>query len=142
MEILAPQLPAGVHQPDRRDHRLPRADRRSSSLDITRLLLDRLDRRLRAQRIEVEFTDEAVRLLARGGLRPRVRGAAAAADDPAARRERALADGARRRASSRRQGRGARDDDLRFEVEKGGAPELFARGGGETAEAEPAATPA
>ena len=33
-------------------------------LDITRLLLDRLGRRLRAQRIDVVFTDEAVRFLA------------------------------------------------------------------------------
>ena len=39
-------------------------------LDITRLLLDRLDRRLRAQRIEVEFSEEAVRLLAREGYDP------------------------------------------------------------------------
>jgi ATP-dependent Clp protease ATP-binding subunit ClpC len=38
--------------------------------DITRLLLDRLTRRLRAQRIEVEFTDEAVALLAREGFDP------------------------------------------------------------------------
>jgi ATP-dependent Clp protease ATP-binding subunit ClpC len=39
-------------------------------LDITRLLLDRLSRRLRAQRIEVEFTEDAVRLLARHGYDP------------------------------------------------------------------------
>jgi ATP-dependent Clp protease ATP-binding subunit ClpC len=39
-------------------------------LDITRLLLDRLARRLRAQRIEVVFTDEALRLLAREGFDP------------------------------------------------------------------------
>jgi ATP-dependent Clp protease ATP-binding subunit ClpC len=39
-------------------------------LDITRLLLDRLQRRLRAQRIDVEFTDDAVRLLAREGYDP------------------------------------------------------------------------
>jgi ATP-dependent Clp protease ATP-binding subunit ClpC len=38
--------------------------------DITKLLLDRLTRRLRAQRIEVEFTDEAVALLAREGFDP------------------------------------------------------------------------
>ena len=36
-------------------------------LDITGLLLDRLRRRLRAQGIEVEFAEEAVRLLAREG---------------------------------------------------------------------------
>jgi ATP-dependent Clp protease ATP-binding subunit ClpC len=39
-------------------------------LDITRLLLDRLSRRLRAQGIEVEFAEEAVRLLAREGYDP------------------------------------------------------------------------
>jgi ATP-dependent Clp protease ATP-binding subunit ClpC len=38
--------------------------------DITRLLLDRLVRRMRAQRIEVEFTEEAVRLLAEEGFDP------------------------------------------------------------------------
>jgi hypothetical protein len=39
-------------------------------LDRTKLLLDRLARRLRAQRIEVEFSDEAVRLLAKEGFDP------------------------------------------------------------------------
>jgi ATP-dependent Clp protease ATP-binding subunit ClpC len=39
-------------------------------LDITRMLLDRLARRLRAQRIDVEFMDDAVRLLAREGYDP------------------------------------------------------------------------
>ncbi len=39
-------------------------------LDISGLLLDRLARRLRAQRIEVEFAEEAVRLLAREGYDP------------------------------------------------------------------------
>jgi ATP-dependent Clp protease ATP-binding subunit ClpC len=39
-------------------------------IEITTLLLDRLSRRLRAQRIDVEFTDEAVRLLAREGFDP------------------------------------------------------------------------
>jgi ATP-dependent Clp protease ATP-binding subunit ClpC len=38
--------------------------------DITKLLLDRLARRLRAQRVEVEFSDEAVRLLAEEGFDP------------------------------------------------------------------------
>jgi ATP-dependent Clp protease ATP-binding subunit ClpC len=38
--------------------------------DITRLLLDRLARRLRAQRVDVEFTEEAVALLAREGFDP------------------------------------------------------------------------
>ncbi len=39
-------------------------------LDITRLLLDRLGRRLRAQRIDVEFSEEAVQLLSREGYDP------------------------------------------------------------------------
>jgi len=39
-------------------------------LDITRLLLDRLARRIHAQRIDVEFEDEAVELLAREGFDP------------------------------------------------------------------------
>jgi ATP-dependent Clp protease ATP-binding subunit ClpC len=39
-------------------------------VDITRLMLDRLARRLRAQQIEVEFTDDAVRLLAHEGFDP------------------------------------------------------------------------
>ena len=39
-------------------------------VDITRLLIDRLARRLHAQRIEVEFTDDAVRFLAREGFDP------------------------------------------------------------------------
>jgi ATP-dependent Clp protease ATP-binding subunit ClpC len=38
--------------------------------NITRLLLDRLVRRMRAQRIDVEFTEEAVRLLAEEGFDP------------------------------------------------------------------------
>jgi len=39
-------------------------------VDITQLLLDRLVRRLRAQHIELEFTEDAVRLLAREGYEP------------------------------------------------------------------------
>jgi ATP-dependent Clp protease ATP-binding subunit ClpC len=38
--------------------------------DITKLLLDRLVRRMRAQRIDVEFGEEAVRLLAEEGFDP------------------------------------------------------------------------
>jgi ATP-dependent Clp protease ATP-binding subunit ClpC len=38
--------------------------------EITKLLLDRLARRLRAQRIEAEFTEEAIELLAREGFDP------------------------------------------------------------------------
>jgi ATP-dependent Clp protease ATP-binding subunit ClpC len=39
-------------------------------VDITKLLVDRLTRRLRAQHIEVEFTDDALHLLAREGYDP------------------------------------------------------------------------
>jgi ATP-dependent Clp protease ATP-binding subunit ClpC len=39
-------------------------------VDITQLLLDRLIRRLRAQHIELEFTEEAMHLLAREGYDP------------------------------------------------------------------------
>ncbi|HEY6604959.1 MAG TPA: AAA family ATPase [Gaiellaceae bacterium] len=39
-------------------------------VEITKLLLDRLARRLRAQGIEVDFTDDAVELLAREGFDP------------------------------------------------------------------------
>jgi ATP-dependent Clp protease ATP-binding subunit ClpC len=38
--------------------------------EITKLLLDRLTRRLRAQRIDVEFTDDAIHLLADEGYDP------------------------------------------------------------------------
>jgi ATP-dependent Clp protease ATP-binding subunit ClpC len=93
--------------------------------DITQLLLDRLTRRLRAQRIEVEFTEEAVRVLAREGFDPEF--------------------GARplRRTIQRRVENelsrmvlggsvqpgdkvvvGVADDDLHFEVESGAAQEL------------------
>ena len=39
-------------------------------VDIARLLLERTTRRLRAQDIEVEFTDEAVELIAEEGFEP------------------------------------------------------------------------
>ena len=39
-------------------------------VDITELLLDRLERRLRAQHIELEFSEGAVKLLAREGYDP------------------------------------------------------------------------
>jgi ATP-dependent Clp protease ATP-binding subunit ClpC len=39
-------------------------------VQITRLLLDRLARRLRAQQIEVEFDEDAIQLLAREGFDP------------------------------------------------------------------------
>jgi ATP-dependent Clp protease ATP-binding subunit ClpC len=107
---------------------------------ITKLLLDRLSRRLRAQRIEVEFSEEAVRLLAREGFDPEF--------------------GARplRRTIQRRVENelsrmvlggsvqpgdkvivGVADDDLSFEIDSGGAQELVEAG---DREQEPAGTPA
>ena len=104
--------------------------------EITKLLLDRLVRRMRAQRIELEFTDEAVKLIAREGFDPEF--------------------GARplRRTIQRRVENelsrmvlggtvepgdkiviGVEADDLDFDVETGGAAELIQ-------EEEPAATPA
>ncbi len=73
--------------------------------EITRLLLDRLARRLRAQRIEVEFTDEAVELLAREGFDPEFGARPLRRTIQRLRRERALAHGARRQRRARRQGR-------------------------------------
>ena len=103
-------------------------------LDITRLLLDRLGRRLRAQRIEVEFSEEAVRAALPRGLRPRVRGAAAAAHDPAARREPALEAGARRERRAGRQGRGGRGRRrAALRGREGRGARVVARAGGEGA---------
>jgi ATP-dependent Clp protease ATP-binding subunit ClpC len=104
--------------------------------EITKLLVDRLTRRMRAQRIELEFTDEAVQLLAKEGFDPEF--------------------GARplRRTIQRRVENelsrmvlggtvqpgdkiviGVEGGDLNFDVETGGAAELIQ-------EEEPAATPA
>jgi len=47
-----------------------RALTKEQLVEITRLLLDRLVRRMRAQGIEVSFSDEAVELLAREGFDP------------------------------------------------------------------------
>ena len=47
-----------------------RALSREQIVDIARLLLERTTRRLRAQDIEVEFTDEAVELIAEEGFEP------------------------------------------------------------------------
>jgi ATP-dependent Clp protease ATP-binding subunit ClpC len=92
--------------------------------DITRLLLDRLVRRLRAQHIEVEFSDAAVKLLAKEGYDPEYgarplrrtiqrlvendlsRQVLSGEIEPA---DKVLVD--------------AEGDDLKFEVEKGAAPQ-------------------
>jgi ATP-dependent Clp protease ATP-binding subunit ClpC len=111
-------------------------------LDITRLLLDRLSRRLRAQRIEVEFTEDAVRLLARDGYdpefgaRPLRRTIQRLVENELSRM---LLDG-----SVEPGDKVAVDvtgDRLRFEVEEGAAPELL-RERNEERTPEPTGTPA
>jgi ATP-dependent Clp protease ATP-binding subunit ClpC len=93
--------------------------------DITKLLLDRLARRLRAQRIEVEFDEEAVKLLAREGFDPEF-GAR-----PLRRTIQRLVENELSRmvlGGSVQEGDKVRvtmeGDDLHFEVESGGAAEL------------------
>src|SRR6476661_7810535 len=95
-------------------------------LDITRLLLDRLGRRLRAQRIEVEFSEEAVRLLSREGYDPEF-GAR-----PLRRTIQRLVENQLSKlvldGSVEPGDKVAVDvdgDELRFQVEKGAAPELL-----------------
>ncbi len=108
--------------------------------EITNLLLDRLARRMRAQQIEVEFTDEAVRLLAREGFDPEF-GARPLRRTIQRRVENEL---------SRMVLSGGVDpgdkivvevegDDLHFDVETAGAAELINQ---KQPEEEPAATPA
>ena len=126
MEHPAPQLPAGVHQPDRRDHRLPRADRGAARSRSRELLLDRLARRLRAQRIEVEFTDEAVELLrTRASTRSSARGRCARTIQRLVENElsRMVLGGSVEpgdKVAVDREG-----EELRFDVEQGGAAELL-----------------
>jgi ATP-dependent Clp protease ATP-binding subunit ClpC len=101
--------------------------------DITRLLLDRLARRLRAQRVDVEFTEEALALLAREGFDPEY-GAR-----PLRRTIQRLVENELSRmvlGGSVEPGDRVRidaDGDLRFDIERGAASELAPT-------AEPAAT--
>ena len=111
-------------------------------LDITGLLLDRLSRRLRAQRIEVEFAEDAVRLLSREGYDPEF-GAR-----PLRRTIQRLVENELSRmlleGSVEPGDKVAVDvegDRLRFEVEKGAAPELL-RERKEEKTPEPAGSPA
>jgi ATP-dependent Clp protease ATP-binding subunit ClpC len=94
-------------------------------VDITRLLLDRLVRRLHAQRIEVEFTEEAVRFLGKEGFDPEY-GAR-----PLRRTiQRLVENELSRMVLARTVEPGDKvivdldDDKLRFDVETGGASEL------------------
>ena len=95
-------------------------------LDITRLLLDRLSRRLRAQGIEVEFAEEAVRLLAREGYdpefgaRPLRRTIQRLVENELSRM---LLDGSVEPGD--KVGVDTAGDRLRFEVHEGAAPELL-----------------
>ena len=70
MELLRAQLPARVHQPDRRDHRLPRTRPRSSSPRSPGCCSTGWRGGCAHSAIEVEFTDEAVALLAHEGFDP------------------------------------------------------------------------
>ena len=111
--------------------------------DITNLLLDRLARRLRAQRVEVEFDEEAVRLLAEEGFDPEF-GARPLRRTIQRRVENELSrlllggsvePGDKVAVSASR-------DDLHFDVETGGAAELLQAEDEEQRQEEPAATPA
>jgi ATP-dependent Clp protease ATP-binding subunit ClpC len=108
--------------------------------EITKLLLERLSRRMRAQRIEVEFTDEAVALLAREGFDPEF-GAR-----PLRRTiQRLVENELSRMVLSGTVQPGDKvvvsieADDLHFDVETGGAAELIQE---EQPQEEPAAAPA
>ena len=94
MEVLRGQLPPGVHQPDRRDHRLPGADGRAARGDHQAAA--------RPAGPAAARPGDRGRLHRRGDRAPRprrvrsgVRRAPATADDPAPGRERTFADGAR-----------------------------------------------
>jgi ATP-dependent Clp protease ATP-binding subunit ClpC len=111
--------------------------------DITKLLLDRLARRLRAQRVEVEFDEEAVRLLAEEGFDPEF-GARPLRRTIQRRVENELSrlvlggsvEPGDKVAVS------ASGDYLHFEVETGGAADLLQAEDEEQRQEEPAATPA
>ena len=111
--------------------------------DITRLLLDRLVRRMRAQRIDVEFTDEAVTLLAEEGFDPEF-GARPLRRTIQRRVENELS----RLVLSGNVQPGDKivvsvaGDDLHFDVETGGAAELLDAEEEEQRREEPAAAPA
>jgi ATP-dependent Clp protease ATP-binding subunit ClpC len=111
--------------------------------DITKLLLDRLARRLRAQRVEVEFDEEAVRLLAEEGFDPEF-GARPLRRTIQRRVEnelsRLLLGGSVEPGD--KVAVSASGDDLHFDVETGGAAELLQAEDEEQRQEEPAATPA
>ena len=68
-EALRGPVPARVPQPGRRDHRLPRADRRAPR-QIVDLLLAGLERRLAEQDLTLELTPAARALIVREGTDP------------------------------------------------------------------------
>jgi ATP-dependent Clp protease ATP-binding subunit ClpC len=111
--------------------------------DITKLLLDRLARRLRAQRIEVEFDEEAVSLLAEEGFDPEF-GARPLRRTIQRRVENELSRlvlGGSVEPGDKVVVSGS-GDDLHFDVETGGAAELLQAEDEEQRQEEPAATPA
>jgi ATP-dependent Clp protease ATP-binding subunit ClpC len=93
--------------------------------EITWLLLDRLTRRLRAQRIEVDFSEEAVALLAREGFDPQY-GARPLRREIQRRVENELSRMVLQGAiePGDRVTVGVHDGNLHFEVERGGAADL------------------
>jgi ATP-dependent Clp protease ATP-binding subunit ClpC len=111
-------------------------------LDITGLLLDRLSRRLRAQGIEVEFAEDAVRLLSREGYdpefgaRPLRRTIQRLVENELSRM---LLDGSVEPGD--KVAVDVEGDQLRFEVEEGAATELL-REGKEEKTPEPTGSPA
>ena len=94
-------LPAGVPQPRRRDHLLPRARPRADAARSSTSSCAGLMKRLEDRKIHVELTDAAEGLLDRGRLRSDLWRAPAQADDPAA-GARPAGDARARRASSAR----------------------------------------
>jgi hypothetical protein len=87
-----------------------RALTKDQVIQITELLLDRVRRRLRAQRIELSFTPEAEAFIADRGYDPEFGARPLQKDDPAARGEPAVPDAAgwRDRRGRRRDGRRGR----------------------------------
>ena len=103
----AAQLPAGVHQPDRRDHRLSRPHPRAAGGDHEAPARARPAAPARAaHRGRVQRRRR--RAPGGGRLRPRVRRSSVAASDPTGGRERALAHGPGRLTGARRPRAGRR----------------------------------
>ena len=70
MDAAARPVPAGVPQPHRRGHRLPRRSPTSTSTRIVDLLLDGVQKRLDEQDLVLELTPAAKTLIVREGTDP------------------------------------------------------------------------